>query len=94
MENNKQTQNITVKVIDMSELQVFRRHDKPDFTKVMVDCETSDGQRFYCEVRNSNIPMLNPINVGDIVNIEYIFAGSEKKGKKYNNIFIVKIEKV
>lgn len=94
MENNKDTRKRTVEIIDIGELQIFRRENKPDFSKVMVDVKTSDGQKIYCEVRNSHIPTLNPLKIGDIVEIEYIFAGSEKNDKKYNNVFIVDIKKV
>ena len=31
---------------------------------------------------------------GDIVDVDIIFAGSEKNGKCYNNLYIVNIEKI
>lgn len=90
----KKTQTLRVQLSELGELQVFSRRGRPDFSKRMVDAVTADGQKLYGEVRNSMIPVLNHFKVGDIVEIDYFFAGSEKDGKKYNNIIIVNLQRV
>jgi len=90
---NKITHPLIAQIVFMSEPQSFTRKNKPDFTKIVVTLITSDNQKLYCEIRNRNIRLLHDINKGDIVDLEYIFAGSEKNGKQYNNIYIVNIEK-
>ena len=89
----KATIQITATVTYKGELQIFRRNTKPDFSKKMVDLVTSDNQRLYCEIRNSNIPKLERIEVDDVVLVEILFAGSEKNDKKYNNLYIINIQK-
>lgn len=91
---NKKHETKIAEVRFISEPQYFRRNKKPDFTKVQIDLMTPDMQVFYAEVRNSNIRQLNNIFVGDIVEVDYIFAGSEKDGKKYNNIYVLNIRKL
>lgn len=86
---HKETINKVVQIVYMSEVKLFRRNKKQDFSKVMVDVVTTDDQTIYCEVRNNNIEILANFRVGDLVTIEFFFAGSEKNGKKYNNCVIV-----
>lgn len=93
MNQHKNSVQLQAEMTFIGELQVFRRNNKPDFSKKMVDLKTNDGQRLFCEVRNSKIPLLNDLSIGDIVTVELLFAGSEKNGKKYNNLYIVNIEK-
>lgn len=83
---------VTAKVTFIGELQIFRRNTKPDFSKRLVSLNTEDGQVMFCEIRNSKIPLINPIKIGDVVNVDIIFAGSEKNDKRYNNLYIVNLE--
>jgi hypothetical protein len=90
----KQTQKAQVQITEIGELQVFSRKNKMDYSKRMLEMETADKQRIFGEVRNSLIPVLRHVSPGDIVEIDYFFAGSEKDGKKYNNIIVVNISKI
>lgn len=91
MQKNAHT--LLAQIQSIGELQKFSRRNKPDFSKIMVGLKTVDNQVLFCEVRNSNIQMLRNINEGDVVTIEYIFAGSIKNNKQYNNIFITNLQR-
>lgn len=81
-------ENITLicKVEHLGEIQRFNRPGKAAFFKRMVDLSTYDGQILYCEVRK--MQLLDSVRPNDIVEVGISFAGSNKSGKKYNNIFI------
>jgi hypothetical protein len=82
---------LVCQIKEIGEEQTFNRVKKAPFKKRMISLETSDGQRLFCELRK--MELLENIEVGNVVNIEISFAGSEKNGKKYNNIFINKMSK-
>lgn len=64
--------------------------------KRLLTIVTSDKQKFFPELRNNKLYLLESENleVGDTVKIEFSFEGSEKNGKRYNNIFIASITKL
>jgi len=88
---NKNNIPLTCQILEIGEEQTFNRTNKKPFTKRMVSLQTSDGQKLFAEVRK--MYLLDGITQGNIVNIEISFAGSEKNGKKYNNIFINKLKR-
>lgn len=88
---HKQNIPLVCQVIEIGEEQTFNRTNKKPFSKRMISLETSDGQKLFAELRKMHL--LNGINEGNIVNVEISFAGSEKNGKKYNNIFINKMKR-
>lgn len=87
----KENINLMCKVEHIGEIQRFNRTNKAAFFKRMIDLSTHDGQLLYCEVRK--MQLLESIRIGDIIEIGISFAGSNKNGKKYNNIFINELKK-
>jgi hypothetical protein len=84
-----------VTVHDISELIVIKRTDNIDLKKLVLTVETDDGQVFYPELRYSKIELIKKLNINikDKVKLTFSFQGSEKNGKKYNNIYIKDIKK-
>lgn len=82
---------LVCQVKEIGEEQTFNRVKKSPFTKRMISLETHDGQKLFCELRK--MELLQGINIDDVVNVKISFAGSEKNGKKYNNIFINEMSK-
>lgn len=78
----------------IGELVHIKRKGIPDLYKKVLTVETIDGQRLYPEVRNSKLRMLDDITENSRVKIEYSFQGSEKNGKRYNNIYVNNIVKL
>jgi hypothetical protein len=78
-------------ITEIGDKQTFKRNNKPDFDKRMISLKLHDGQLLFCELRRMHL--LDNIEVGDVVIVKVVFAGSEKNGKKYNNIFINEMSK-
>lgn len=70
-------------------MKKYTRTNKSTFVKRVLTLETRDGQVLYCELRRMNL--LDGMPVGTIIDVDISFSGSEKNGKKYNNIFINKM---
>lgn len=81
-------------ITDIGEIQQIRRTTKPDILKRTVSVVTEDNQKVFMEIRNASIKELQREGVenNSYVNIDFVFEGSEKNGKKYNNIIIRNIE--
>lgn len=82
-------------VEEISDVIQIRRLEKPDlFKKVLTIKSFESGQILYPEVRNTGLKVLETegIEVGSLVEITFIFQGTEKDGKKYNNILIQTIK--
>lgn len=62
------------------------RGNKPELIKKNFTFTSLDGQICYPEIRNQKIAMLDIIKEGDMVTVELYLQGSEKNGKKYNNV--------
>lgn len=80
----------------IGELVHIERNGIPDLYKKVLTVETPDGQILYPEVRNGKLKMLEAegIQQGSTVAIEFLFQGSEKNNKRYNNIYIYSIKKI
>ena len=80
-------------VTEIGDMMQIRRTTKPDIYKKILAVETMDNQKVYMEIRNTGIKELERegIEEGSLVEIEYLFEGSEKDGKKYNNVVIKNI---
>jgi len=72
----------------------IRRTTKPDLLKKTLTILTEDGQKVFMEIRNTSIKELQRegIELHSLVRVNFIFEGSEKDDKKYNNILIRKIK--
>lgn len=62
-----------------------------DLYKRVLTIITPDNQKLFPELRNNKLSILDTLNEGDFVTIEFSFEGSEKNDKRYNNIFIYSI---
>lgn len=80
----------------IGELVHIKREGIPDLYKKVLTVETPDGQVLYPELRNGKLKMLETENItqGATVEIKYLFQGSEKNGKRYNNIYIFSIKAI
>lgn len=81
-------------VEDIGEIQQIRRTTKPDLLKRTISIVTEDGQKVYMEIRNSYIKELQREGVekNSYVEVNYVFEGSERNDKRYNNIILKKIK--
>jgi len=80
----------------IGELVHIERNGIPDLFKKVLTVETPDGQLLFPEIRNSKLKMLDEqgIKQGSTVEINFLFQGSEKNGKRYNNIYIHNIKTI
>lgn len=85
---------LNAKLIEVGELIHIKRENLPDIFKKVLVLKTKDGQRLFPEIRNKKLSMMDNLVIGDLVEIEYTFEGSEKDNKRYNNIYINTIKKV
>lgn len=83
-------------VENIGELIHMKKREKADLYKKVLTVTTSDNQKLYVDVINQRLKILDSENIqeGTIVDIEYSFKGSERDGKKYNNIFCNSIKRV
>lgn len=83
-------------VKNVGDLIHMEKKNGPDLYKKVLTVETSDGQKLYVDVINIRLKSLENQNIqtGSIVDIEYSFKGSERDGKKYNNIFCNSVTKI
>lgn len=91
----KEVFKLTGTVEEISDIIQIRRLQKPDlFKKVLTIKSFESSQILYPEVRNTGLKVLETegIEVGSLVEITYIFQGTEKDGKKYNNVLIQTIK--
>ncbi len=82
------------KLLRRGDLERIQRNNKPDLHKKVLTFETTDGQILFPEVRNRKLDLLDNISEGDLVIVEVIFQGSEKNGKRYNNVYTCNIQKL
>lgn len=91
----KEVFKLTGTVEEISDIIQIRRLQKPDlFKKVLTIKSFESSQILYPEVRNTGLKVLETegIEVGSLVEITFIFQGTEKDGKKYNNVLIQTIK--
>ncbi len=81
-------------ITEIGELVHIQREGIPDLYKKVLTIETIDEQILYPEVRNAKLKLLDNMYENSTVEIEFSFEGSEKNGKRYNNIYINNITKL
>jgi hemerythrin superfamily protein len=81
-------------ITEIGELVHIQRERIPDLYKKVLTLETIDEQVLYPEVRNAKLKLLENVYENSTVEIEFSFEGSEKNGKRYNNIYINNITKL
>lgn len=64
--------------------------------RAIVTVNTEDEQRAFFEVRDTIISRIEKLGLrpGDQIEIGFVFIGSEKNGRTYNNLFINQIDYV
>jgi hypothetical protein len=64
--------------------------------RAIVTITTEDEQKAFFEVRDAVIARIDKLGLrtGDQVEIGFVFIGSEKNGRVYNNLFINQIDYV
>jgi len=74
----------------------IERDNNIDIVKKIISIITPDNQKLFLELRYklTKILKIKEIGVGDPVEIEFIFQGSEKNGKRYNNLYVKTIKKL
>jgi hypothetical protein len=87
---------LTIKgvITEIGELVHISRQGIPDLYKKVLTVETIDGQILYPEVRNGKLKLLDDVYENSTVKIEFSFEGSEKNGKRYNNIYVNDLTKL
>jgi len=83
------------KVTNLGNLIHIPRKGIPDLFKRVLTVELLDGQVLYPEVRNQRLKLLDKEKIEEdcLVELGYTFEGSEKNGKRYNNIYVNSIKK-
>ena len=81
-------------VTEIGNMVQIRRTTKPDIYKKVLTLVTEDDQKVFMEVRNTGIKELEREGVIEFskVVVEFMFEGSEKEDKKYNNVIIKSIK--
>lgn len=95
MENLFKVVGVVVSIGDLILMQ--NKVKKTTVYKKVLHLSFKDGrQSFYMDVVNSKLKDLELQNIdkGDTVSVEFSFRGSEKNGKKYNNIYCNSITKI
>lgn len=87
---------LTGKVLEIGSLICNKRKNNEELFKKVITIQEDDGQISYIDVLNSRLKTLKQqdIRVGNFVEIHYSFKGSERDGKKYNNIFCNSIKRI
>lgn len=94
IKNNMQNQNfkLTGNILFIGEIETYERQGREPLSKRMIALEVGNGQKLFAEIRPSNFEVSQYLRAGQRVKVSYVFAGSEKNGKQYNNIIITEIE--
>jgi DNA helicase TIP49 (TBP-interacting protein) len=69
---------------------------RPSKKRAVVTITTEDEQKAFFEVRDAVIQRIEKMGIrpGDQIEIGFVFIGSEKNGRTYNNLFINQIDYV
>jgi DNA helicase TIP49 (TBP-interacting protein) len=80
----------------MSKPELIVIEGKPTKKRAIVTVTTEDEQKAFFEVRDAMIAKIEKIGLrkGDEITVGFVFIGSEKNGRTYNNLFINQIDYV
>lgn len=80
----------------MSKPELIIAEGRPTKKRAIVSIITEDDQKAFFEVRDAIIARVEKLGIrkGDEVQIGFVFIGSEKNGRIYNNLFINEIDYV
>jgi hypothetical protein len=87
---------VTGTVTNISDLIQVVRTVKPVLFKKIVTVKTIDEQILFLEIQNANLKMLDRegIEVDILISADFVFKGSQKDGKLYNNLIITSIQRI
>lgn len=80
----------------MSKPELITIEGKPTKKRAIVTVTTEDEQKAFFEVRDAVIARIEKLGIrkGDEISIGFVFIGSEKNNRIYNNLFINQIDYV
>lgn len=80
----------------MSKPELIVLEGRPTKKRAIVTIVTEDEQTAFFEVRDAIISKVEKLGLrsGDQVTVGFVFIGSAKNGRIYNNLFINKIDYV
>ena len=80
----------------MSNPETIAIESKNPKKRALVTIVTEDEQKAFFEVRDAVIARIEKMGIrpGDQIEIGFVFIGSEKNGRTYNNLFINQIDYV
>ena len=80
----------------MSNPETIAIESKTPKKRALVTIVTEDEQKAFFEVRDAVIARIEKMGIrpGDQIEIGFVFIGSEKNGRTYNNLFINQIDYV
>jgi hypothetical protein len=80
----------------MSKPELIIVEGRPTKKRAVVTIVTEDEQKAFFEIRDAVIARIDKIGIrkGDEITIGFVFIGSEKNGRTYNNLFINQIDYV
>jgi len=87
----------TAAIVDkISESETIQRAGKEPVEKKTITLVTEDGQKGFFEARKIILQKIERLGIqeGTKVNVGFVYVGTEKNGKVYNNLFINDIEYV
>ena len=92
-ENKKKLTYVTGKIVEMTKPEVVEMQDGKLSTKAIVTFEIEPGQVIYFQARYSVISHINsnPNLLNNKVSVGFIFIGTHKNDRYYNNLFITRI---
>ena len=78
----------------MSTPEIIPVEGKAPKKRAVVTIVTEDEQKAFFEVREAVISRIEKMGIrpGDQIEIGFVFIGSEKNGRTYNNLFINQID--
>ena len=78
----------------MSKPEQIVMEGRPTKKRAVVTITTEDEQKAFFEIRDSMISKIEKLGIrpGDQVKIGFVFIGSEKNNRTYNNLFINEID--
>jgi len=90
MADHKQMTSLVGILTAMTEPQEVVKANNTKMVRSVLTIETADGQKGFFEARIKTIEKIKALNIeiGNEVVIGYVFIGSEKNDKLYNNLFI------
>jgi hypothetical protein len=78
----------------MTPIEILTTEGRPPKKRSTIIFQTDDEQVLYLETRNAVIARIEKLGLqtNDMVKVGVVFIGSEKKGRRYNNIFLNHID--